>query len=1216
MVEEDITAGRGSGDFREDRHNMLYRFHDYTLDPASREVRHGARRLALEPKVFQVLLYLLEHRDRMVPKAELFEQCWPETFVSESALTRCLTRLRRAVQPSPTAPLVIETRHRQGYRFVAEVTVLAQAPPASGDPAPLRAATPAVPPVSSDSPEPPTPRHSASLSTSSTRPTVPEAERRQLTVLFCDVVDSTTLAGQLDPEDYRDIMGRYHATCTAVIQRYGGHVAQYLGDGLLVYFGWPQAHEDDARRAVHAGLALVTAVRELGSELVQDFGIHLAVRVGIHTGLVVVGTGAEDTPYGQLAVGATPNLAAKIQALAAPDAVVISAATQHLVQGYFVCASLGEHHLPGTTEPGALYQVRGTSGAQGRLDVIPPLQRTPFVGREVELAVLRERATQVQQGRGQVVLLSGEAGIGKSRLVQEVTTALASDGFTCLECRCSPYAQHTALHPVIEWLQRCIQDDAGTPVSERLARLEDFLQQVRLDLPESLPLVAAFLSLPLPEARYPALHLTPQRQRQRTLETLVALLLGLAERQPVLLVVEDLDWRDPTTLEWLGLVIDQGPTAPIFTLLTCRPTFASPWGGRTHVTLLPVHRLASPQVTQMVQWLGEDRLSAAQRQHIVTQTDGIPLFVEEVTKFVLAVHRLHGHTDQQGSASAGSAVRIPVTLQDSLMARLDQLGAAKSTAQLGATIGREFPAALLQAVTPLDEDIVRQDLKQLVDAELLYQRGVGATAMYQFKHALIQDAAYASLLRKTRQHYHQHIAQVLEAQFPEVAETQPELLARHYTEAGLNEPAVDYWQRAGQRAIEHSAHVEAIGHFTRGLEVLRRLPETPVRAQQELSLQLALGAPLIATKGYAAPEVEHVYSRARELCQQLGETPEVFRALWGLRTVHYLRSELRMAMEYGRELLHIAQRQQDVGFLVEAHRSLGTTLCNLGDILAARTHLGQALALYDSQQHRSHVFLYGQDPGMACLSYDATALWLLGHSQQALQRSQVALTLAENISHPYSLAFALNMVARLHQFRREAPMTLERVETSITLSTEQGFAQFLSLGMILRGWALVTQKQEEESITLIRQGMAAFQATGAELFQTYSLALLAEAYMLTGQAEDGLRALREALVLVDKNDERFYEAEIHRLKGELLLALSPDHQAEAETCFYQALAVARRQQAKSLELRAAISLTRLWQRQGKRVEARKLLAPIYGWFTEGFDTADLQDAKALLEALR
>jgi class 3 adenylate cyclase/DNA-binding winged helix-turn-helix (wHTH) protein len=431
---------------------MVYRFHDYTLDPASREVRYGTHRLTLEPKVFQVLLYLLEHRDRMVPKAELLKQCWPETFVSESALTRCLARLRKAVQPTPTAPPVIETRHRQGYRFVAEVSVLTPmpSPPTTDTGLPharpsLQPSAPAVPLVLPDTLAPPAPRASAPLPPPPTRHASPLAERRQLTVMFCDVVDSTTLAGQLDPEDYRDIMGRYHATCTAVTRHYSGHVAQYLGDGLLVYFGWPQAHEDDAQRAVHAGLALVTAVRDLSSALVQDYGIRLAVRLGMHTGLVVVGTGEEDTPYGQLAVGATPNLAAKIQALATPDAVVISAATYHLVQGYFVCASLGEHHLSGTTEPSALYQVRHASEARGRLDLTTPQQRTPFVGREAELAVLRERAAQVQQGLGQVVLLSGEAGMGKSRLLQEVNTACAAHGFQAIECRCSPYSQHTAL---------------------------------------------------------------------------------------------------------------------------------------------------------------------------------------------------------------------------------------------------------------------------------------------------------------------------------------------------------------------------------------------------------------------------------------------------------------------------------------------------------------------------------------------------------------------------------------------------------------------------------------------------------------------------------------------------------------------------------------------------------------------------------------------------
>ena len=719
---------------------MLYRFLDYTLDPAGRVLQHGARRIALEPKVFQVLLYLLEHRDRLVTKTELLMQCWPATFVSESALTRCLARLRKAVQPTPTALPVIETLHRQGYRFVAAVTVLTELPsPVLEDMVLLPGAAAALAglPAASETSPPPTSQRRDPLPSLPLSWSCLAAERRQLTVLCCHVVDSPTLVGQLDPEDFHEVMLRYHATCTAVIQRYGGHIAHYLGDGLLVYFGWPHAHEDDARRAVHAGLALVTAIRDLNTVPGQDAGLRLALRIGIHTGLVVVRAGEEGTPYGQLAMGATPTLAANMQRLAAPDTVVISDATAHLVQGYFVCAPLDAPCLPGSTASSRLYQVRGTSGAHGRLDLTSLQHLTPFVGREAERAVLRERAAQVQQGHGQVILLSGEAGIGKSRLVQEVSTTLTADGFTGIELRGAPYYQHTALHPVVEWLHRRLQVDGETPAPECLARLEQSLQQARLDLQESLPLIAALLSLDLSAARYPALQLTPQRQRQRTLETLVALVLAPAEQQPALLMVEDLHWMDPTTLEWLGMIVAQGPTAPLFTLMTCRPTFPSPWSGRAHVTLLSVPRLAPPQVMQMARWLGRGQLSATQLQYIVTQTDGVPLFVEEVTKFVLAADRLHGDPGGPASGSSVAAVPVPATLQDALMARLDQLKSAKGTAQLAATIGREFSYTLLQAVTPLDEDLLYQDLQQLIEAELLYQRGVGASAVYLFKHALI-----------------------------------------------------------------------------------------------------------------------------------------------------------------------------------------------------------------------------------------------------------------------------------------------------------------------------------------------------------------------------------------------------------------------------------------------------------------------------------------------
>jgi class 3 adenylate cyclase/predicted ATPase len=1032
--------------------------------------------------------------------------------------------------------------------------------------------------------------------------------------MFCDVVDSTTLAGQLDPEDYRDVIGRYHATCTTVIAHYGGQVAQYLGDGLLAYFGWPQAHEDDARRAVHAGLALVTAIRGLGSELVQDFGIRLAIRIGMHTGLVVVGTGEEGTPYGQLAVGATPNLAAKMQSLAAPETVVISTATAHLVQGYFVCQPLGEHLLPGATEPSALSQVLHASGARGRLDVALLQHLTPFVGREAELAVLRERVAQVRQGMGQVLLLSGEAGIGKSRLVQEVTT-LAADDFACIECYCSPYYQHTALHPVVEWLQRFLPCDSDTPVPERLARLEAFVRQAGLDGQECLPLLASLLRLELPEGHYPALQLTPQQQRQRTLETLLALVLGLAHRQPVLLIVEDLHWSDPTTLEWLGLIVDQGPTAALCTLLTCRPTFASPWGGRTHVTLLTVSRLTSPQVTQMVQWLGGDRLPAARVQHIVTQTDGVPLFVEEVTKFVLASQRLHGYPGGPASENAVPEVPIPATLRDSLMARLDQLGPAKGTAQLGATIGREFSYALLQAVTHLDADLVRQDLKQLVEAELLYQRGVGATTLYQFKHALIQEAAYASLLRRTRQQYHQHIAQVLEAQFPALAETHPEVVAHHYTEAGLAAQAIPYWQRAGQHAIERSALPEVIGHLMHGLALVESLPDTPARARHELSLLTTLGPTLIATRGHSVPEVERVYTRARVLCAQVGDDQQLFLVLNGLRRVYYARADVSKAQECAEQLLIVATRQQNPAQLMEAHLALAQIFDARGELGCARTHYKQCLALYNPDRHRAIPSLYPRDTAVTTYNNFARLLSRLGYLDQAVDRASAACTLARDLAHPFSEAIALLSAAEVSLLCGAVQTAQVQAEAALALCAEHQFALQAARGGVLLGVALATQGHGQEGSRRMQEGLDALRALRAEFWLPGLLALVIEVHRQSGSLKEGQALLAEALTLIDTTAMRSWAAELYRLAGECLLAQASPNVQEAGTYFQQALDLARQQQAKLFELRAAMSLSRLWHQQGQRARARQLLAEVYGWFTEGFDTADLQKAKARLAAL-
>ena len=1043
-----------------------------------------------------------------------------------------------------------------------------------------------------------------------------EAERRQLTVILCDLVDSTKLSSQLDPEEYRDVVRAYQAACTEVIQRYDGHIAQLLGDGLLVYFGYPQAHEDDARRAVRTGLGILDAMGDLHQRLQQAKGIPLAIRIGIHTGLVVVGSMGEAGRQEQLALGEVPNIASRIEGLAEPNTVAISEATYRLIQGYFACQDLGAQPLRGVPEPVRVYQVLGESGATSRLDVAQPRGLTPLVGREQEVGLLLERWEQVKAGQGHVVLLTGDAGIGKSRLVQMLKDHVTHEPHTRWECRSSEYSQNTALFPLVDLFHRLLRFEIYETPDAKLEKLAHALSQYRLPLEETVPLFAPLLSLLLPENHYPPLNLSPQRQRQKTLETIVAVLLELAERQPVLFIVEDLHWTDPSTLELLNLVIDQTPTASILTVLTCRPHFQPAWHHRSYLTEMTLNRLAQPQIERMIERItDEKRLPPEIRQLIVQRTDGVPLFVEEMTKAILESDYLKDVDGHYALTGSFSTFAIPATLHDSLMARLDRLVTAKAVAQYAAVIGRQFAYDLLSMVSQLDAATLQRELGRLVEAEIVYQRGLPPQSTYVFKHALIQDTAYESLLKSTRQQYHQRIAQVLEAQFPETAEAEPELLAHHCTEAGLIAQAVGYWQKAGQSAVQRSAHAEAIVHLRQGLELLKMLPETPQRTQREVNMHIALGASLLAVKGYGAPEVGQTYTSARQLCQSLEEPHQIFSVLRGLWNYYNVRAEHQTAHTLGEQLLTIAQQAQDAAMLVAAHRALGATLFQLGAVACAQTHCAQGIALYDPKQHRASAFLYGEDAGVVCHSLAAWTLWYLGYPDQGLARNDEAVTLAQQSAYPFCLSFALSFAAGFHQLRREGHTAQEYTEASISVATDQGFPFWRARGSFLRGWTLAHQGQAQEGIEQIHQGLIAFRATGAELWRPYWLMLLAEAHGIQGEPEAGLTVLTEALALVDTTSERWYEAELHRLKGELLLQQSLDNHTEAEACFLQAIAIAQKQSAKSWELRAATSLARLWQQQGKRQEAHDILAPVYHWFTEGFDTADLQDAKALLDAL-
>jgi class 3 adenylate cyclase/predicted ATPase len=1073
----------------------------------------------------------------------------------------------------------------------------------------LTTAAPGPPPTTSDVSATPG-------ETSPVVPATPDAERRQLTVLFCDLVDSTKLSSQLDPEEYRNVVHAYHTACIEVIRRYDGHIAQLLGDGLLVYFGYPHAHEDDVQRAVRAGLGILVAGEALNTRLEPAKGITLAVRLGIHTGLVVIGAMGDPRRQEQLALGETPNVAARIQGLAASNTVAISDATYRLSQGYFACQDLGAQVLRGVTESMHIYHVLGESGATSRLDVAQPRGLTPLVGRASEVALLLERWEQVKSGQGQVILLTGDAGIGKSRLVQVLKDHVINEPHVRWECRSVEHYQNTALFPLTDLFQRLLQFQAEDTPNEKLAKLEQMLSQYRLPVEESVPLLAPLLSLALPKNRYPLLNVSPQRQRQMTLETIVAILLELAEQQPVLFILEDLHWTDPTTLECLNLVVEQIPTTSILTVLTCRPHFQPAWHHRSYITEMTLNHLSHTQVEQIVAGVTDGKtLPQEVLAQVIEKTDGVPLFVEEITKAVLESGALQDVDGQYVMTGTLSSFAIPATLQDSLMARLDRLVTAKGIAQIGATIGRQFSYALLQMVSQVDDLTLQRELGRLVEAELLYHRGVPPQAAYVFKHALIQDAAYASLLKSTRQQYHQRIVQVLASQFLETAEAQPELLAHHSTEAGLTETAVGYWQKAGQCAGERSAHVEAIAHLRQGLALLQTLSETPDRVQREVDMLIALGASLLATKGTGAPEFGQTYLRAQHLCEHLDNPQQLFPVVRGLWNYYAARAEMQTAHALGEQLLTVAQHAQDAAMLVAAHAVLGRTLFHLGAIASAQTHFAQGIALHDPIQQRASAFLHGQDAGVVCHSYAAWTLWSLGYPDQGRARSQEAVTVAEQGAHPFSLGFALSRAAVFHQLRLEVQAAQERAEATIVLATEQGFPQWRATGVCLRGWALAHQGQVKEGIDQIHQGLSAWRATGAEIGRPHYLALLAETYGTMGQPEAGLTVLTEALALVDKMGMHWYDPELYRLKGALLLQQSLDNSTEAEVCFHHAISIAKSQQAKSWELRAATSLARLWQQQGKRQEAHDLLAPVYDWFTEGFDTADLQDAKALLHEL-
>jgi class 3 adenylate cyclase/tetratricopeptide (TPR) repeat protein len=1018
-----------------------------------------------------------------------------------------------------------------------------------------------------------------------------EGERRQVTVLFSDLVGSSALAARLDPEEWRDLAAAYQKAIAATVTELGGHVAKYLGDGVVAFFGYPRAYGDDAERATRAGLAILAAVATLNAGPAGRHGVTLAVRVGVDTGPVVVGEGGG----GQVDVfGDVPNVAARVQALASPDTLLITAATQRLVAGLFVVDEGGTHALKGIPQMVTVYRVVGPSGVRGRPFVGPARAFTPFVGRDEERGLLLGRWERAREGDGQVVLVTGEAGIGKSRLVQALRERLAHERHAWVESAGSPYHQNTPFHAVVDMLRQCLSGGEATP-ARRLERLESALALSGMRPDEAVPLVAPLLDLPVPDS-YPPLLLSPEGQRRRLLATLVAWVVAAARLQPLVIVIEDLQWVDPSTLELLGLLMPQAATVQLLLVYTARPEFRAPWPPRTNCTHLTLGRLNRRQARAMVGFVARaGALPEEVTSVVVARSDGVPLFVEELTRLIVESER------------ADAIREIPATLNDLLMARLDRLGAAKEVAQVGAVVGREFPYALIAAASGLPEEELQGGLARLVEAELLYANGLPPEATYLFKHALIQDAAYGSLLRSRRRSLHGAIARALLEHLPERAEAHPEVLAYHHAEAGDAEPAIAAWQRAGERAVARSAHAEAADHFRKGLAALATLPDAPERTQRELLLQIALGHSL-GTRSYADPEVAGVFTRARELCERLGEPGQLLVLLLGLWGSTINRGELRVARELADQLVDVAGREGSAAAGVWGHFTQGATRYYLGDVGGAYDHLGRALALYDPAQ----IHVAPIDPGVATLSYLGRSAWHLGLADEARRRATESIALARRLDRPYDVAWAEAFAGMAEMSRRDGPAALAHAEATIAICREQQFTQFLAIGRALRGWALATQGDSEAGLAELREGLVLYLQSGQQLALGLFLGVFAGVLGRAGAVPEGLGVIEDALA--GSVGQRLFRPDLLCVRAALLARQGAEASA-VEATYAEALDLARGQGALAYELRAAIGLARVRVTQGGARDVGVLLASVYDRFTEGHDTRDLVQARALLARL-
>ena len=1042
-----------------------------------------------------------------------------------------------------------------------------------------------------------------------------EGERKQVTVLFSDMKGSMELLADRDPEEARKLLDPVIEHMMEAVHRYEGTVNHILGDGIMALFGAPLAHEDHAVRACYAALRIQESVKRYASEIQRTQGVPIQIRVGLNSGEVVVGSIRNDLHMDYTAIGQTAHLAARMEQMAMPGSIMMTADALRLAEGYVQVKPLGPVPVKGMSDPVEVYEVTGAGPARSRLQAAAARGLTRFVGRDAETEQLRKALEHAQTGHGQVVSVVGEPGVGKSRLFWEFTHSHRVREWLILESGSVSYGKATPYLPVIDLLKAYFQIDSrddGRKIREKVTGKIITLDE---SLRPTLPAFLALLDVPVDE---PTWELDPSQRRQRTLDAVKRILLRESQLQPLMLVFEDLHWIDNETQALLDSLVESLPTTRILLLVNYRPEYQHGWGRKTYYSQLRIDPLPRESAEELLHaLLGDDGALQQIKRLLIDRTEGNPFFLEESVHTLVETKALAGERGAYRLAKPMDSTQVPATVQAVLAARIDRLPLEeKRLLQSAAVIGKDVPFVLLLAIADDNDEAVRRGLMNLQSTEFLYETSLFSDPEYTFKHALTHEVAYGSLLQDRRRTLHGRIVEAVERLYSDRLSEHVERLAHHATRGELWGKAVDYLHQAGKKAAIRSANREAVEYFQQALNAQEHLPDGREMLEQAIDIRIDLGPALHATKGPGAPDVGETYTKARELCQRVGETPKLFPVLWGLSRVHNFRGELQLARDLGEELFAMAQRVQDPALILEAHHTLWAILFSLGELAAAQMHAEQGIASYNQQQHSHLAFLYGgHDPGVCCRTHAARQLWLLGYPEQALQRCQEALDLAWELSHLYSLASALVWVAWVHQQCGEVQLARERTEAALAIGTEHGFPRFVVQGTLLGGRLLVEQGQVEEGIVQMRRTVAGHLARGLGRDQPYFLALMAEACGRGGEIAEGLSILTEELGRASKSGERFYEAELYRINGELLLKQSVADEQQAEACFQNALKVARGQSAKSLELRAAMSLSRLWQRQGKKTEARRLLAEIYGWFTEGFDTADLKAAKALLEDL-